>query len=409
MKGTLTIDPGPEALMNPTRRICLVTLLLSVAACTQISTVRDSPDAAEITVEMLLDASPLAPDTEMPDLSGVDMLELTPGMIDFVEENVEEGLSPRAKLKNLLYAVIGDENFELVYDDSTRTASGTFEERHGNCLSFTNMFVAMARSVGLDARYQEVEIAPDWSSSGQSYLLSQHVNVYVDFHGEFTPQIVDFNFSYEPNISLEFDLPYDREVISDNRARAHYFNNLGVEHMLYGGETPAALANYRQSLIEDETFTPAWINLGILYRRDGWYEYAQAAYMNALVHDNSNLVAMSNLAALFEQQGDVQQAEHYRQLVQRHRMKNPYYRYSLAQQDVIEGNYASARSHLKYAIKRRDSESRFYVLMSISYAMSGDQAAAGEWMAQAEELAGENDSRRYRHKLDMLMSLEAKQ
>ena len=52
-----------------------------------------------------------------------------------------------------------------MYDEITRTASETFRARRGNCLSFSNMFVAMARDVGLDVQFQEVEIPPDWTST----------------------------------------------------------------------------------------------------------------------------------------------------------------------------------------------------------------------------------------------------
>jgi tetratricopeptide (TPR) repeat protein len=380
--------------------------VMLISACAPVTVVRDTSDAKDITTAMLLEDSPLAEGADLPDLSQIDMLKLTPEMIAFVEEHVSENLSEPTKLQKLLYAVMGQDHFELIYDDSTRTASETFEEQHGNCLSFTNMFVAMARHVGLEASYQEVEIAPEWSSAGQSFLLSQHVNVYVDFRGHYTPRVVDFNFSYEPTIDFDFDLVYKRTVIPDSRARAHYFNNMGVEQMLYKGDTHKALAYYRKSLSEDETFGPAWVNLGILYRRDGYLEYAKAAYSRALAHDDSNLVAMSNLASLYEQQGEMQQAEFYRARVRQHRMKNPYYRFAMAQTDVIEGNYESARKHLKYAISRDEHESRFYALMSVSYAMSGDQKAARKWMKQAEDLAGENERQRYHHKLEMLMSLD---
>ncbi|RPH98659.1 MAG: transglutaminase domain-containing protein, partial [Lysobacterales bacterium] len=83
------------------------------------------------------------------------------------------------RLKRLLYAIMGEGTFELVYDDITRTAAETFRDQRGNCLSFTNMFVAMARHVGLDASYQEVEVPAEWSLSGQAFLLSQHVNVFL--------------------------------------------------------------------------------------------------------------------------------------------------------------------------------------------------------------------------------------
>ena len=354
---------------------------------------------------MLLDSSPLAAGYEFEDMSQIDMLELSPEMIDFVDGKVDMSLSPHSRLNELLFAVMGEDNFELVYDDTTRTAQQTFRERHGNCLSFTNMFVAMARHAGLNASYQEVEIPPDWSFAGQAFLLSQHINVLVNFR-HYSPRVVDFNISYEPGITYEFNIIYERQVVSDSRARAHYFNNIGAELMLLGGDTRLALANFRESIRADETFSPAWINLGILYRRDGYVEYAEAALLQALKFDSSSLVAMSNLASLFEEDGRIQSAEYYRNQVQAHRMRNPYYRFHLAQSDVINGDYAAAREHLRFAIKRRKDEDRFYFLMGVSYALSGDQDAAEEWIVKAKELASDSDRRNYQNKIDRLMSPE---
>lgn len=380
----------------------LLSAFLVLSACVSTGTQRKSYDASDITPEMLLESSPLSGGLPLVDLSGIDMLEMTPEMRAFVDSNVDPNLSLPGRLRSLQYAIRGEGAFDLVYDDTTRTAQGTFEARRGNCLSFTNLFVAMARYLDLDAYYQEVEIPPDWSSTGSSFLLSQHINVFVDFK-QYLPRVVDFNVSYEPGLAYDFNIAYERRVISDERARAHYFNNLGVEYMLFGGDTLLALSNFRESLDADPTFSPVWVNLGILHRRDGYPEYAEAAYLRALELDPSSLVAMSNLANLYDAEGQVQQSEYYRSQVRVHRMRNPYYRFQVAQEDVIAGDYESARSHLRYAIRNRKDEDRFYFLMGLSYALSGDQAAAQEWMDQASQLAAQQgDGQRYHHKLELL-------
>jgi tetratricopeptide (TPR) repeat protein len=247
-----------------------------------------------VSAEMLLEASPLsagAPD----DLGAVDILEVTPEMVAFLEARIEGVDNRYARLKRLVDGIMGEENFELVYDDSTRTAAGTFKERRGNCLSFTNMFIAMARQAGIHAEYQEVDIPPDWSIAGDSFLFSQHVNANVDL-GAGVIRIVDFNI-------YDFHTSYDRRVISDQRARAHYFSNIGVDYML-AGDAAQAYGNYRQAILEEPSFEPAWINLGILHRREGFPAHAEAAYLKALELEPSNMVAMSNLANLYDEAGE---------------------------------------------------------------------------------------------------------
>ena len=124
-----------------------------------------------ITPEMLLEKSPQARDVQLPVVSRAGILDVTWEMPDFLDEHVDRSQSGYTRSKQLIQAIMGDDHFRLIYDESTRTADERFRDRRGNCLSLTNLFVAMARHLGIDARYQEVEIPPDWSLAGQSFLL----------------------------------------------------------------------------------------------------------------------------------------------------------------------------------------------------------------------------------------------
>lgn len=369
-----------------------VTLLFS---CTALDKPRSSPDSQQISTRMLLDNSPLMKGVEPLDLSQIDVLGLSPQMIDFLERWVDKHQRDYFKLRSLLYAVMGDGTFELIYDDTTRTAQDTFRDQRGNCLSFTSMFVAMARYLGLDANFQEVMVPPDWSAEGQTIILSQHVNVHVNTDSG-QDMMVDFNM-------YDFRASYDMQIVSDDRGRAHYFNNIGVEHML-DGETPLAFANFRQSLREDISFSPVWINLGTLYNREDYPQYAEAAYLKALDTDKSNIVALNNLAGLYEQQSQSELASRYQRRIESHQMQNPYYRYHLARTAFDDGDYTTAISHLKYAVRKNKYDDNFYFLMSLSYLKSGEKEAAQYWMKKAEEVAEEDaDKKRYHNKFDLLI------
>lgn len=347
---------------------------------------------------MILDSSPLGEGASTHDFSGVDMLALSPEMVEFLEENVKYTYNDTERIRRLLSAMMRSGQFELIYDDSTRTAQETFRAGRGNCLSFTNLFVGMSRHLGLKAYYQEVDIPPDWSATGQAYLISQHVNVYIELK-QGSSRVVDFNF-------YELDDKYKSNVISDQRARAHYFNNIGAEKMLEG-ESSLAYANFRESLREDHGFSPAWINMGILHRREGFPNYAEAAYFEALESSPNNLMALSNLANLYEELEMPELARKYEQQVISHRMKNPYFRYDKANEAFLEGDYETAIENLKYAIRKYDDEDQFYYLLSLSYLMSGDRRNAERWMEKAETVAEETENQqKYRHKLELLRGLD---
>jgi Flp pilus assembly protein TadD len=88
-------------------------------------------------------------------------------------------------------------------------------------------------------------------------------------------------------------------------------------------------------------------------------------------------------------------------------MENPYYRYLLANEAFINGDYRTAIEHLEFAIEKRENEDRFLALMGMSYLMSGDKETARIWMSKAEAAAGEDSARqRYHSKFDQLLGVE---
>jgi len=324
-----------------------------------------------------------------------EVMALTDDMREFLRTHVRDGSLAAGSLSQLAYAVIREGSFGLEYDESTRTASETFRAKRGNCMSFTNMFVVLARGVGLDARFQEVDIPPDWSVAQDTYVFNRHINIHVDL-AVTGVHVVDFNM-------WDFKTEYDMRIVSDERALAHFFNNMGAEFMQQGDMAEAFYAFRRAIAENDPSFSPAWTNLGTLYRRKGFAYHAEAAYLQALVIDRSDLIAMSNLTALYDRRGDQKQAARYRNKVNSHRKQNPYYRCQLARDAFDAKDYDLAIDHLKYAARKNKDEDHFCVLLGLVYLQKGDEEKARRWMARAEKLA-ETDALRgiYSSKIDRL-------
>jgi len=372
-------------------------IVVSLAACTTPIDQERVLGTEPVTAQAVLQASPLGGRAGAAPVEDVDLLGLSPAMRAFLDENVNVTDNHDEQLRRLGAALIGSGEFELIYDDTTRTARDTFEARRGNCFSFTSLFVAMARAVGLEAHYQEVEIPPNWSMTGQAYVFSQHINAYIDLLNGRT-RVVDFN-------AYDYVVEHRTRVISDARAAAHFHNNIGAERMLED-RSAEAYAHFRQSLLHDPAFAPGWVNIGILHRREGLPQYAEVAYLEALRVDPDSQTAMSNLAFLYQEMERPELAAEYLARVEAHRMRNPYYRFHLASEAFAEGDYDAAIRHLKFAVNRRKDESEFCYLLSLSYLMKGDRAAAQRWMEAAEEAArAAADRKRYHHKLDLLRGL----
>ncbi len=325
-----------------------------------------------------------------------EVLAVSAAMQAFLDAHVSRGADRVTRLRQLASAIVDKSRFGLQYDETTRTASETFGTRRGNCLSFSSMFVALARRTGLDADYQEVDVPPDWSFKHDTFVLNRHVDVVVDL-GKSGEHVVDFNMD-------DFRTTYDRRRISDARALAHFYNNLAVERM-QAGDTASALAYFREATTHDPSFSPAWTNLGILYLRHRRPDYAEASYLQALAADGGDLVAMSNLADLYERQGDRERAALYRSRVSAHRQRNPYYRFQLAREAFAAQDYESAIGHLHYAIGQKKNEDQFYYLLGLCHLKKGDEAAARRWLSRAEQVAATDAlKRRYASKMDILLS-----
>ena len=318
------------------------------------------PDHTAISSQELLRAMPLTGDTDIPELRDIDVLAVNRDMLEFLDQHVNRHHGRTLKLYELLHAIITDYSFGLKYDETTRTAQETFAARQGNCLSFTNMFVAMAREVGINATYQEIDIPPDWSHEGDIYMLTRHVNVVVDTGGKSVRE-VDFNID-------DFQSGYNRQVISDETALAHYYSNIGAE-FLQQAQPLEALRYFRKAASIDENFAPVWSNLGQLYQFQGKTELANRYY------------TQSN----------------------QHRMQNPYYRYHLAREAFLGRNYEAAIEHLKFSLRKKESDDTFYFLMGLSYLGKGDEVVAQRWLKRAEEIAADDELKRsYHNKIERL-------
>ena len=66
--------------------------------------------------------------------------------------------TPQQKMQALIRGLEEHGMFSLDYAEITRTASRTFHDRQGNCLSFTMLFVTLARAAGLSASFQRISV-----------------------------------------------------------------------------------------------------------------------------------------------------------------------------------------------------------------------------------------------------------
>lgn len=306
------------------------------------------------------------------DAPDVALIEPTEPMREFVAGHVKEGRTSVARLGRLLGKLVEQGYFENAYrPDVTQMASAAFESKSGNCLSYTNMFIALARLAGLDARFQEVHVPPRFDADLGLLLRNTHINVLV-VNGETRgvkrgDVTVDFN-------AIDTQ-EYPKKVVSDAYALALYYNNLSVQHWREG--SPRLAFAYLRKAIETDAANPnLWVNLGAFYSKHGVYRHAVSAHARALRLQRYNRPAMGGLAVAYEGLGELELSLRYARRVQHYRERNPYYHFALAQAAFEDLKFGESVGFVNRALELKADDHRFHTLKGQAHAKLGEQEQA---------------------------------
>ncbi len=210
-------------------------------------------------------------------------LAVTPTMRAWLDAAPRASQSDLDRLRGLLGRLLapGDDR---IHEDpsSTPTAAEAFARRRADCVGFALLFVALARTDGVDARFA---LSPAIERTDQAgNLRIQRTHVAATFDG----RIFDFG-GEQP-----FDTGGHREV-SDRTAIALYFSNRGAQSLAAQRATDAVELLYR-ALRFDPSLSWVWTNLGVALRRTGDPTGAILAYEMALRLDAADGAARRNLA-----------------------------------------------------------------------------------------------------------------
>ena len=375
------------------RLSCLVIACLVFTGCASTGNISSLSHAQ---VEWLLSGDALDDvDIDRSRLPHERILYLSPEMRKYAEFAVD-GYEGRDRVTALVSALIGKNGLGLSYDArATYTAEEVFENGRANCLSFTNLFIAMARYVDMDAQYNEVDVPPIWDlRSNNTLVLNKHINAMVTRQYRFR-HVIDLN-------SEEYEQHYEQRNIEDSLALAQHYNNKAMGYLIENNYAEAL--RYLVTAIDLEPRVSfLWNNLGSLYRRAGNQQAAELSYRAAIDNNSEDLVAISNVARLYRESGQLELALYFEEKAEVFRMQNPYFLYNIAQKAFVQRDYESAREHVEEAISRYNKEHRFFFLLGAILERTGNTQQAYAQFNKALELSSDNAQQaRYRQKMDRL-------
>lgn len=308
------------------------------------------------------------------------------------------GLSTHRASEELAKWLISDEGHDMTYDiKASLPPVQAFNQRRGNCLSFTILLVSLAEELGIKIKYNAVDIPNTWGLDEELGMVSyRHVNGMLDRHGR--RQIFD--------LAMEiYDSGYPQRVISREQALALLHNNKAVE-FIRAGNLRRAIHPLKLAISLSPENPDLWVNFGVVMRRTGESKRAEIAFEHALYLDKYNGSAATNLEVYYRDLGMNSKADRYKRQAENSRKRNPYFYYQKAKEDYEQRSYRAALRSTKRAIQLHGKDPRFYELKSLISQQTQDYRSALKSLKKAYTLSvGAEQRDRYANKAQLVYQL----
>jgi tetratricopeptide (TPR) repeat protein len=357
---------------NSARRVLPLALAaLLAAACVQPTAAATS---AKGPAPSRVETASLVQEARARGLKVEDPLTIEPGILKEADEAVGRWGNPFERLRRVV-AYLNDTNrlgFQYAPNLSL-TASQAFRERRGDCIAYTNLFVAISRHVGLPTYYVHVsEVLSHYEHRGL-FFTSSHVA--VGYGSGPSAVVVDFTKS-----TTDWKLAIYRAV-DDATAAALYYNNLAVDAMM-GGKLDEAEEMLRFLIEKKPEVEETYNNLGVLLNRRAKYQDALSVLQKGMkafpaykpLYTNGLVAARgakrSDLEKDFEQRG--QEIED----------RNPYFLFARGMSLYQSGELDQAAEELQRAAQMKPDSAAIYAWLARICLTAGrieeGLAAAGE-------------------------------
>jgi len=245
------------------------------------------------------------------------------------------------ELKRIQSALFDTERFTFDYESgSTTTAAEALANRRGNCVSFTNLFIAMARSRGFRVNAGYIQPRAGGERRGDLVYIMTHVVAVYPLNDRYV--VFDFyRTREEPAKSIR--------LLDDFELAALYVNNLAVS-ALSASDYTLAEARVRAVLKLAPEFAPAWGNLGVILRRRGDIPGAIDAYRRALALEPRDPAILGNLATLYTGLGREREAKAALELADL-RLATPYTILARGDLEAADGRIEEALRYYRRAAR----------------------------------------------------------
>lgn len=298
--------------------------------------------------------------------------------------------------------LMSPDDHNMIYDiDANLRPHEVFEQRRGNCLSFTLLMMQLTKELDLTLRVNQVDLPDMWGQSeNQDLVFYRHVNAVQKTN----------RFTHVYDLALQdYRTGYPQRLLTEQQGAALLFSNKGLQ-FLQKSNTNKAFHYLKLAVSLYPDSADMWINLGSAYKKSEQWSLAENSYLKAFALDDSNSLAASNLDRLYRLTGRAEKAEKFTKLANVARLKNPYLRFAKAQAAFTEKRYRTASKEVKRAIQLHDKDPQFFELSSRIKQSQKKYIAALKDLEKARKLSSNADEVvRYTNKVEMVIERVRKQ
>ncbi|HEX4959240.1 MAG TPA: tetratricopeptide repeat protein [Thermoanaerobaculia bacterium] len=262
----------------------------------------------------------------------------------------------------------------------TRNAVDTYRTREGNCLSFVNLFVGVARDRGLNPSYVEVTDLQKWNHRDGMVVSQGHIVAGMYLDG------VLRTFDFIPYRKKAYK---DFKPIDDLTAAAHFYNNLGAEALLAGNLKRAEELLTVATRIAPR-FDKAINNLGVVLARGGQPEKALEQYQRGLAIVPDEATLLTNMARAYQQLGRGEEASTLLAKIEEANTANPFFFIYQGEVALSRGENDKALDYMTRALRLDSELPEVHLGLVKVYLATGDLEKARHYLGRALKLDATN-------------------